>query len=131
METEQLSNTEQLPPDLDAILAKWRHLVPACVDIRIKWEDLDHDEGQSYRAQCLSDVRNNRMLIKVTPVSDEKAAQCWGFDVPRDVEADVVHELLHWRFEMFTPEEDTAEYEHWEAAVERTAQDLLKLDRGK
>lgn len=113
--------------DLDAILAKWRWLVPADTEVLIKWDMLESTELKSYRAQCLPDTRNNRLLIKVA--HDEGPVDQWGFELPRDVEADVVHELIHWRFDLFTPEEPSAEYELWEAAVERTAQDLLKLHR--
>ena len=117
------------PADLDALLTEWRWLVPADVDVRIKWDSLDNDGDTTYRAQCLPDIRNNRLLIRVA--HDEGAIDQWGFEIERNIEEDVVHELVHWRFDLFSPEENTAEYEIWEAAVERTAQDLIALDRGK
>lgn len=113
-------------PDLDALLAKWRWLVPADVDVQIKWAD-DLEEGDL--AQCSPRNRLLRLLIKVEPYSP--TYEVFGFELSRDVESDVVHELLHYRFELFTPEHETSAYESWEAAVERTAQDLIRLDRRK
>lgn len=119
---ESFNNTEQAP-DLNAIVGKWRWLVPSDVDVRIKYADLD-----GVYAECRPQVRLGRLLIKINQAE-------WGnpvdqeFGFKRDVEADVVHELLHWRFELFQPEENTAAYEAWEAAVERTAQDLIRMNR--
>ena len=114
--------------DLNALLAKWRWLVPSDVDVRIKWED---DMEDCYRAQCSPDIRNNRLFIKVRPLEDDGVYESFGFDVTRDVELDVVHELLHWRYDLFTPEDNTPAYDIWEAAIERTAQDFIRMDRGE
>ena len=35
--------------DLDALLAKWRWLVPSDVDVRIRWGDCDGDYAESQK----------------------------------------------------------------------------------
>ena len=115
---------EGLRPDLDTILTKWRWLVPSDVDVRIRWGDCDGDYAESH---AMLDA--GRLLITVSP-PDFNPPLMHGFEIPRDVESDIVHELLHWRAEGYRPKRDgSTEHQMWEAAVERTAQDLLKLDR--
>ena len=111
--------------DLNALLTKWRWLVPADVDVHIKYGDCD---GAFADCQCVLEL--NRLFIRVSPV-DYMPENHAEFGLERDIEADIVHELVHWRMEAFKPEDDGASYRLWEAAVERTAQDLIRLDRGE
>lgn len=113
--------------DLDAILAKWRWLVPADVDVRIKWADLE----SGYAEACIQ-CHLNRMVIRVHEIGKPNGSidfdSDWGYE--RDVEADVVHELLHWKFHGFTPgDADSINYQLWEGVVEYVAQTFLKLSR--
>src|SRR5690349_18783528 len=93
-------------PNLDAIVGKWRWLVPSDVEVRIKYGEVD-----GY-AECHSCVKLGRLLIRVNTHTWE-ADEDKEFGFKRDVEADVVHELLHWRFALFMPERETAAYEAW------------------
>lgn len=117
-------NTEQ-PPDLDAIVAKWRpYTVPADVDLHIKWGDCD---GAFAECRCIIEL--NRMFIVVAP-ADYVPENHATFGIERDIEADVLHELCHWDMEPCKPEEDGVAYRFWEAAVEKRAQGYLRMDRG-
>ena len=111
--------------DLDAILAKWRWLVPSDVEIHVKWDDCD---GAFADCRCIIEL--SRMFIRVAP-ADYMPESHAEFGLERDVEADLVHELCHWDMEACKPEDDTVAYRYWEAAVEKQAQRVLRLDRGR
>ena len=111
--------------DLDALLAKWRWLVPSDVDVRIRWADCDGDYAESH-----SIMESGKMFITIAH-HDFNPPLFHAMGVTRDVEADVIHELLHWRAEGYKPKKTgSTEHRLWEWSVERTAQDFLRLDRG-
>lgn len=52
-------------------------------------------------------------------------------DFPQDMEATLVHELLHLKFAAFTPQDDTLEHRLFEQTVESMANLLVALKRRK
>ena len=72
------------------------------------------------------DLRVCKSYIRILDPIDYKSSS-W----PYDMEVCLVHELLHLHFMLFEPKEDGLEHDHMESVIERFANVLVELKRGK
>ena len=109
--------------DLQAYLAKWQPRICPNWTVKVVWSD----ELESL-AECDATIELGLLLIRVSSKTPDYYAE---FNIPRDYEADVVHELWHAPFAYCRPKYGTMDYRMWEQCVEHAAKVCIELDRGK
>ena len=109
-------------PDLDAIVAKWAPRICPGWTVKIVWSD-----DVECLAECDATIELSLLLIRVSTKTPDYYAE---FSIPRDYEADVVHELWHAIWAYSRPKYGTMDYRIWEQNVEHCAKVCIALDRG-
>jgi len=114
-------------PDLNRLCRKWQRLLRLQDwDVKIRWAT-GADDQTGDCATCKHWDQEKFALIRVTP-PDQRTTSA-EFHEETDVEADVVHELLHLHFAPFESPDDSPEATSQEQAINLIACALVALDR--
>jgi hypothetical protein len=101
-------------PDLEALVAKWKPI------LRLEDWDIEIEYARKYEladgcAECNANIMRNLCTIKILDPNDINPDEDAN---TRNVEATVVHELLHIHFRPYMPERNTLNYEMWERTID-------------
>ena len=83
-------------------------------------------EGGGRSGEVSYSIEAGKAVIRLLDPTDYP-----DLDFPQDMEITLVHELLHLKFAVFTPQEDTLAHRLFEQTVESMANLLVSLKRGK
>jgi hypothetical protein len=103
-----------MKPDLDVLVAKWKPI------LRLQDWDIEIEYARKYEladgcAECNANIMRNLCTIKILDPNDINPDEDAN---TRNVEATVVHELLHIHFRPYMPESKTLNYEMWERTID-------------
>ena len=112
---------------LKSALAEWqKRLRLDAWDVRIGIHRERTFDGGGRSGEISYSIESGKAVIKLLDPVDYPDE-----DFPQDMEATLVHELLHLKFAAFTPQDDTLEHRLFEQTVESMANLLVALKRGK
>ena len=117
--------------ELDAGVAKWAKVlrlqdwdITAKICVQREFTD-----GDSVWGRCHPKPKKKDAYIQIRDQADYLNTVEEHLTLPRDMEVDLVHEMLHIHFQPFEPDEEGPEWTAMEAAIETLARALVKLDR--
>ena len=115
---------------LDAALVKWQAILRLQDwNIDAKVQPLRDFQGDSVWARCHPKPKKKDAFIQLRDQAYylNEVEERWTR--PRDMEVDLVHELLHIHFERFEPDEEGMQFDAMEAVIETLARQFVMLDR--
>lgn len=111
--------------EMEDSLVKWqKRLRLDAWDVRIGIRRERDFDGKWCSGEISYSIESGKAVIKLLDPVDYPDK-----DFPQDMEATLVHELLHLKFAAFTPQDDTLEHRLFEQAVESMANLLVALKR--
>lgn len=112
---------------LDAALAKWQKIL-RLQDWEIRASIVNAGDNGGNRGTCTVHFQLGAATIRISSHDSGDSSKEWDHE-RKDMELTLVHELLHIPFHSFRPKEDSLKHELWEQAIEKTAWNLVALER--